>query len=371
MTTTTDVSQLVIHKLTKQQYEGLTPNPNELYMVTDEDISYNDLTDKPTIPTTTDSVTSGSTAALTSGGAYTALSGKQDTLPTQSGNSGKFLTTNGSALSWGTVEALPSQTSQSGKFLTTNGTNASWADIPTEIPSQTGNSGKYLTTNGSATSWASISIPTVDQTYDGTSTNAQSGVAVKSAIDSAVSSVYKAAGSVAFASLPALSSANEGKVYNVSDSFTTTADFVEGAGKSYPAGTNVVIINTSGSTYKYDVLSGFVDLSSYQQTSTAVTHTASTAVGSATNPVYIASNGVATATTYTLGKSVPSDAVFTDTTYSTFTGAQSSAAGTSGLVPAPASGETSKYLKSDGTWATVNASPTFTYDSTTETLTIS
>lgn len=42
--------------------------------------SYNDLTDKPTIPTTTDSVTSGSTAALTSGGAYTALSGKQATL---------------------------------------------------------------------------------------------------------------------------------------------------------------------------------------------------------------------------------------------------------------------------------------------------
>ena len=37
-----------------------------------------------------------------------------------------------------------------------------------------------------------------------------------------------------------------------------------GAGKNYPAGTNVVIVNTSGSTYKYDVLSGFVDLSAYQ-----------------------------------------------------------------------------------------------------------
>lgn len=42
----------------------------------------------------------------------------------------------------------------------------------------------------------------------------------------------------------------------------------------------------------------------------------------------------------------------TDTTYSDFTGATSSAAGTHGLVPAPASGETTKFLKSDGTWGT-------------------
>jgi len=62
--------------------------------------SYSDLSNKPTIPTTTDSVTSGSTAALTSGGAYTALSNKQDNLPSQSGQSGKFLTTNGTTLSW-------------------------------------------------------------------------------------------------------------------------------------------------------------------------------------------------------------------------------------------------------------------------------
>lgn len=49
---------------------------------------------------------------------------------------------------------------------------------------------------------------------------------------------------------------------------------------------------------------------------TAVTHTALTAVGSGTQPVYINSSGVATATTYSLAKSVPSDAKFTDTTYS-------------------------------------------------------
>lgn len=43
-----------------------------------------------------------------------------------------------------------------------------------------------------------------------------------------------------------------------------------------------------------------------------------TNAGSATQPVYF-SNGVPVATTYTLGKSVPSDAKFTDTTYSVAT----------------------------------------------------
>ena len=57
-----------------------------------------------------------------------ALGQKQDKLPTQTGQAGKFLTTNGSSLSWGSVDALPTQTGQSGKFLTTNGTTASWGN---------------------------------------------------------------------------------------------------------------------------------------------------------------------------------------------------------------------------------------------------
>ena len=44
-------------------------------------------------------------------------------------------------------------------------------------------------------------------------------------------------------------------------------------------------------------------------------HTASTAAGSATNPVYVNASGVATPCTYDLNKTVPADAVFTDTVY--------------------------------------------------------
>ena len=83
---------------------------------------------------------------------------------------------------------------------------------------------------------------TVDQTYNASSTNAQSGVAVASAVASAITTVYKPSGTVTFANLPTPDATYLGNVYNVSDAFTTNSKFVEGSGKSYPAGTNVVII---------------------------------------------------------------------------------------------------------------------------------
>lgn len=59
-------------------------------------------------------------------------------------------------------------------------------------------------------------------------------------------------GTVAFASLPALTSVTAGDMYNISDEFTTTEDFKEGAGGIIPAGAN--IYKTSDG--KWDVLAG-------------------------------------------------------------------------------------------------------------------
>ena len=55
----------------------------------------------------------------------------EPSLPSQTGNSGKYLTTDGTSKSWGTVNQyqLPSQTGNAGKFLTTNGTTESWASV--------------------------------------------------------------------------------------------------------------------------------------------------------------------------------------------------------------------------------------------------
>lgn len=79
-------------------------------------------------------------------------------------------------------------------------------------------------------------------------------------IASAITGVYTPKGTVAFASLPTASAANLGWVYNISDAFTTTASFVEGAGYSYGAGTNVVCVDAGSGAYKWDVLAGTIDL---------------------------------------------------------------------------------------------------------------
>ena len=84
------------------------------------------------------------------------------------------------------------------------------------------------------------------------------------AISAKVASTYRAGGSVAFAALPELTEANRGLVVNVTDKFTTTEDFLEGAGAKHPAGTNVVVAQV-GEAYQYDVLAGFVDLSGYME----------------------------------------------------------------------------------------------------------
>jgi len=102
-------------------------------------------------------------------------------LPTQTGQSGKLLTTDGTTASWSTTVngtaipasktlvatdstayVVPSQTSNSGKYLTTDGTTSSWGTV-SQVPTQTGNSGKYLTTNGSTASWAAITTDPLPQ----------------------------------------------------------------------------------------------------------------------------------------------------------------------------------------------------------------
>jgi hypothetical protein len=100
--------------------------------------------------TTALAIAQGGTGHTTATDAINAL------VPSQTGNTGEFLTTNGSVVSWATVDALPSQSGNSGKYLTTDGTTASWAIVDL-LPSQTSNAGKFLTTNGTVTAWADIS----------------------------------------------------------------------------------------------------------------------------------------------------------------------------------------------------------------------
>ena len=112
---------------------------------------------------------------------------------------------------------------------------------------------------------AAIPTKVSDLTND---SNFQTETQVDSKISAAVAGALQPAGSIAFANLPALSAANCNKIFNITDAFTTTADFVEGTGKSYPAGTNVAIINVGDSatpSYKYDTYTGTFDFSGFAE----------------------------------------------------------------------------------------------------------
>ena len=75
----------------------------------------------------------------------------------------------------------------------------------------------------------------------------------------------------------------------------------------------------------------------------------SATVGAANRPVYM-NGGTITVGSYELNKSVPANAVFTDTTYSVFKPATADAAGSTGLVSQPPAGANTKFLRGDGTW---------------------
>ena len=90
----------------------------------------------------------------------------------------------------------------------------------------------------------------------------QTAAQVDARISAANARVYKPQGAVAFADLPVPAPANLGFVYNVTDAFTTSDAFLEGAGRKYPGGTNVAAVQ-SGEGFAWDVLGGFYDLSGY------------------------------------------------------------------------------------------------------------
>lgn len=71
-------------------------------------------------------------------------------------------------------------------------------------------------------------------------------------ISESFSGALRPMGTVTFANLPALSEADGGSMYNISDQFITTAEFKEGAGNTIPAGANVYKTEDG----KWDILAG-------------------------------------------------------------------------------------------------------------------
>lgn len=229
MSTTTDLTELVINYLTEAQYEsavsGGTIDPDQLYLtpetnvpVTDVEVngvsvvtagvasvdltgksdvghthtktditdfpslatvatsgSYSDLSNKPTIPTVTDTYSGTSSNAMSGKAVKSAIDALDGTISGTAG-SGKTLTafsqTDGKvSATFGSITITKSQVSDF-PSLATVATSGSYSDLSNKP-----------------------TIPTITDTYSGTSSNGMSGKAVKSAIDALDGSVSGSAGS--------------------------------------------------------------------------------------------------------------------------------------------------------------------------------
>ena len=128
-------------------------------------------------------------------------------------------------------------------------------------------------------------------------TDAYTKTEVDNAIGEVQAGALKPGGTLAASGIVSglLVAGNIGKVYNISEAFETTADFVDGAGKNYPAGTNIYVVDadTTGSspTYKFDVLSGSYGVAT-QSGNGLMSSADKTKLDNADVTAYTAGNGV-------------------------------------------------------------------------------
>ena len=95
----------------------------------------------PTSPSVNDIHTSGDMSWKWDGTTWKATIVTSIPIPSQSGQAGEYLQTDGTTMSWEAVDALPTQTGQAGEFLQTDGTTATWEPVvsggnPTTVSDQ-------------------------------------------------------------------------------------------------------------------------------------------------------------------------------------------------------------------------------------------
>lgn len=162
-------------------------------------------------------------------------------------------------------------------------------------------------------------VPTTDQTYDGTSANPQSGVAIEGELANYVKNTHTGSGLTSYIDYvsdePTMQYENSSYIYSVSAAYDTACLYAKDKGNNnhFVAGvtpTNFALSSNGGNVFISIVNSKLVV------------------------------NGDTIATV----SDIPTD----------FTGADSITAGASGLVPAPSAGDEDKILTGGGTWESAN-----------------
>lgn len=265
----------------------LTELYNTLYAAKSHSHSYTDLTDKPTI----DTALSGTSAnAVQNKAIYAELEKKvntsdikdnltsTDTNKPLSAAQGKALkdaidgiTTDIGNLGGGDMMKATYDTNNNGVVDNAEKLNGEASGYYLKLANMTGDATHRTITDEERTTWNAKSDfsgsyndlankPTIPTNNNQLTNGAgyQTEMQVNNLIKSATSKVIEYGGSTDIAGLPDLAiAANAYKMYNITEGFSTTAQFLEGAGKSYPAGTNVVVIpNSAGTAYVFDIYTG-------------------------------------------------------------------------------------------------------------------
>lgn len=156
-----------------------------------------------------------------------------------------------SSASSASASATKSATSESNasKSASSAATSMSTANTKASEAAQSatsaGNSASTATFKAAAASTSASNAATSEA-------NAKKYYEQAKAISESFSGALRPMGTVTFANLPSVLSASAGDMYNISDEFVTTSDFVEGIGHTEPAGSNVYKTELG----KWDVLAG-------------------------------------------------------------------------------------------------------------------
>ena len=151
--------------------------------------------------------------------------------------------------------ASASETSASNS-ATSASTSENNARVSADIASTSANNASASETNAKKSADSAVTsannASTSANNASTSETNAKKYYEQTKSISESFAGTLRPKGTVTFANLPSVSLAETGDMYNVSDEFTTTTDFAEGAGNTIPLGSNVYK-NSDG---KWDVLAG-------------------------------------------------------------------------------------------------------------------
>lgn len=139
--------------------------------------------------------------------------------------------------------AIPTLAGNSGRFLYTSGTTVSWETLPLELPSILNQSAKYLYTNGTTVSWENVLTAASSATFTNKTINIQSGQGNVFQINSVgISSTTGSGNSVVLNSSPTINALYLGNGSNL---------VVDGGiGSSYWAGSASVSGDDVGGIYR-------------------------------------------------------------------------------------------------------------------------